>query len=101
MENFVRNRITQLRINKGLSEYQLSYDLGHSRGYINNITSGKALPSMNEFFSICEYFNISPVQFFDTKHSDPELLSKTYDEIQSLSDEDLHLILTLIKRIKK
>lgn len=101
MEEFVRNRITQLRINKGLSEYQLSYDLGHSRGYINNISSGKALPSMSEFFSICEYFNITPLEFFDTTHSNPELLSKTIEEIQSLNDEDLLLILTLIKRINQ
>lgn len=101
MEEFVRNRITQLRINKGLSEYQLSYDLGHSRGYINNISSGKSLPSMSEFFSICEYFNVTPVEFFDTKHSHPELLSKAIEEIQSLDDDDMLLMLTLIKRIKK
>lgn len=101
MEEFVRSRITQLRINKGLSEYQLSYDLGHSRGYINNITSGKSLPSMTEFFSICDYFNITPIEFFDTKHSNPELLSKAIEEIQTLDDEDMLLILTLINRIKK
>ena len=101
MEDFFRNRITQLRINKGLSEYQLSYDLGHSRGYINNISSGKSLPSMSEFFSICEYFNITPLEFFDAKHSNPELLAKAIDEIHSLDDEDMLLILTLIKRIKK
>ena len=101
MEEFVRNRITQLRINKGLSEYQLSYDLGHSRGYINNITSGKSLPSMSEFFSICDYFNITPIEFFDTKHSNPELLAKAIEEIHSLDDDDMLLILTLIKRIKK
>lgn len=101
MEEFVRNRITQLRINKGLSEYQLSYELGHSRGYINNISSGKSLPSMNEFFSICDYFNITPAEFFDTKHSNPELLSKAIGELQSLDDDDMLLILTLIKRIKK
>lgn len=101
MEEFVRTRITQLRINKGLSEYQLSYDLGHSRGYINNITSGKSLPSMTEFFSICEYFNITPIEFFDTKHANPVLLSKAIEEIQSLNDEDMLLILTLINRIKK
>lgn len=101
MEEFVRNRITQLRINKGLSEYQLSYDLGHSRGYINNITSGKSLPSMSEFFSICDYFNITPVEFFDTNHSNPELLAKAIEEIHSLDDDDMLLILTLIKRIKK
>ena len=56
MDEFVRNRITQLRINKGISEYQLSYDLGHSRGYINNISSGKSMPSMNEFFCDMQLF---------------------------------------------
>ena len=101
MEEFMRNRITQLRINRGISEYQLSYDLGHSRGYINNISSGKSLPSMSEFFYICEYFNITPMEFFDTRHSDPELLSKAMDEIRSMDDDDLLLMLTLIKRIKK
>lgn len=101
MEDFVRNRITQLRLNRGLSEYQLSYNLGHSRGYINNISSGKSLPSMSEFFSICEYFDITPVEFFDTEHSNPELLSKAMEEIQSLNDDDLLLILTFINRLKK
>lgn len=101
MEEFVRNRITQLRINKGISEYQLSYDLGHSRGYINNISSGKSLPSMSEFFAICDYFNISPVDFFDDKHSNPVLLSKAISELQSLNDEDMLLILTIINRLKK
>lgn len=101
MNEFVRNRITQLRVNKGISEYQLSYDLGHSRGYINNISSGKSLPSMSEFFSICDYFNVTPAEFFNTNCSNPELLSKAMEEIQSLDDEDMLLILTLIKRIKK
>ena len=27
-ESFVRDRITQLRLQKGVSEYQMSYDLG-------------------------------------------------------------------------
>lgn len=101
MEDFFRNRITQLRLNKGISEYKLSYDLGHSRGYINNITSGKSLPSMNEFFAICDYFNISPTDFFDNKHANPELLTKIIEELYSLNDEDLLLILTLIHRIQK
>ena len=101
MEEFVRNRITQLRLNKGISEYKLSYDLGHSRGYINNISSGKSLPSLSEFFSICDYFEISPIEFFDTKHSNPELLTKAIEELKSLNDEDMLLILTIINRFKK
>lgn len=68
---FVRERITQLRLQKGVSEYKMSYDLGHSRGYINNISSGKSLPSMVEFFAICEYFGISPIEFFEGNIEDP------------------------------
>lgn len=48
-EDFVKERITQLRLKKGVSEYQMSYDLGHSRGYVYNISSGKALPPLKEF----------------------------------------------------
>ena len=49
-EEFVRERITQLRLKKGVSEYKMSYDLGHTRGYVYNISSGKALPPIKEFF---------------------------------------------------
>ena len=31
-EKFVRDRITQLRLRKGVSEYQMSYDLGLAGG---------------------------------------------------------------------
>ena len=47
--DFVRGRITQLRLQKGVSEYQMSYDLGCSRGYIYNISSGKSLPPIPKF----------------------------------------------------
>ena len=39
---FIRERITALRLEKHVSEYQMSYDLGHSRGYINNISGRKS-----------------------------------------------------------
>ena len=55
---FVRDRITQLRLKKGVSEYQMSYDLGHSRSYVYNISSGKSLSPMAEFLQICNYFDL-------------------------------------------
>ena len=51
-EDFVRERITALRLKKGVSEYQMSYDLGHSRGYIYNISSGKARRSKSFSLSV-------------------------------------------------
>lgn len=101
MIDFVKERITQLRLAKGVSEYQMSYDLGHSRGYINNISSGKSMPSLVEFFSICDYFGITPQAFFDVEHEEPALAEKTIEEIRHMDDEDILLILTLIKRIKR
>lgn len=96
---FVRERITQLRIQKGVSEYKMSYDLGHSRGYINNISSGKTLPSMTEFFAICDYFDITPVEFFDTKAENPKLSKSVLSALEQLDEEDLQLTLTNIKRL--
>ena len=98
---FVRDRITQLRIQKGVSEYKMSYDLGHSRGYINNISSGKTLPSMAEFFAICEYFGITPVEFFDSTVSNPQRLKQAVFSLSQLSDEDMELISRHIERLLK
>lgn len=100
-ENFVRERITQLRLHKGVSEYQMSYDLGHSRGYINNISSGKALPSMAEFFSICEYFEITPSEFFNTEIENPQLYTSIVQLASKLDNDDLELTLKNITRLLK
>lgn len=96
---FVRERITRLRLQKGVSEYKMSYDLGHSRGYINNISSGKTLPSMTEFFAICEYFGITPGEFFDTGAGNPNLTRAVLDALSQLDEEDLALTLTNIRRL--
>ena len=83
-EKFVRDRITDLRLKKGVSEYQMSYDLGHSRGYIYNISSGKALPPLKEFFAICDYFGITPCEFFDTGLKNPELIRQATEGLKLL-----------------
>ena len=100
-EQFVRDRITKLRLEKGVSEYKMSYDLGHSRGYIYNISSGKALPPLSEFFAICDYFGITPSEFFDDKHSNPVLIQEAIHGLEKLPEEDILLVLSLLNRLKK
>ena len=85
-EEFIRNRITELRLKKGISEYQLSLELGQNRGYIQAISSGRALPSMKQFLNICEYFEITPLQFFDATEN---------------TDDDLIILLGLIARLNQ
>ena len=64
-EEFISKRLTELRIKKDVSEYQMSLDLGHSRSYIQSISSRRVMPSMKEFLAICEYLDITPMQLFD------------------------------------
>lgn len=100
-EEFVKDRITQLRIRKGVSEYQMSYDLGHSRSYVYNISSGKALPPLKEFFAICEYLGVSPHLFFDTSTHCPELVQKAVDGMKMLDEKDMLMLLGLIERLQE
>ena len=100
-EDFIRNRITQLRISKNLSEYQMSLDLGNSKSYIQSITSGRALPSMTEFLSICEYLEVTPKDFFDDGLTNPDLIQKAVNGLKQLDDNDANLILSNINRLLK
>ena len=96
---FVQERITQLRLQKGVSEYKMSYDLGHSRGYVYNISSGKTLPSMNEFFAICDYFEITPEAFFNEEIAAPAITQEIQKAITNLPEADLMLVKALIDRL--
>lgn len=64
-EDFIRKKIDKLRLEKGLSERQLSFDLGHSGNYINAILRGRSLPSMSEFIYLCSFFEVTPLEFFE------------------------------------
>lgn len=100
-EQFVRDRITQLRLRKSVSEYRMSYDLGHSRGYVHNISSGKATPPMKEFLAICEYFELTPQQFFDEGTQSPELIQKAVNGMKQLNEDDMLMLLGIINRLLK
>ena len=86
-EKYIRARITELRIKKNVSEYRMSLDLGHSDSYIRAITSGRALPSMSEFF--------------DEKTDNPILLGRLCEAAKGLSDEDMTALLTMAERLGK
>ena len=100
-EQFVRDRITQLRLRKGVLEYRMSYYLGHSRGYVHNISSGKATPPMKEFLAICEYFELTPQQFFDEGTQSPELIQKAVNGMKQLNEDDMLMLLGIINRLLK
>lgn len=101
--DFVRNRITQLRIQAGKSEYQLSYDLGHSKNYIHNIVNGHSQPSVKELLYLIETLGTTPREFFDETLYDvqAELIGKINEVLRELDEADIDLILTMARRMQK
>ena len=100
-EQFVRDRITALRTQKGISEYKMSLDLGHSKGYIQGISSGRALPSMYEFLYMCDYLGITPKEFFDSEIENPEKVERLYQLSKNMPDDDLDILIATAERLNK
>lgn len=99
--DFIRQRITELRIKKDVSEYQMSLDMGHSKNYIHHISSGQSKPSIEEFLYICDYLGVTPRDFFDEGTSNPILIQKALAGMRELPDKDLLTLLSLIERLKE
>ena len=99
-EMFVK-RLTALRMQKDVSAREMSISLGQSPGYINNIENGINLPSMSMFFDICDYFDITPQEFFDSKTMSPARLNLLVELEKGLSDEQLNLLIALVKQFTK
>ena len=94
-------RLAQLRTLKGISARDMSLSIGQNAGYINNIETGKALPSMGNFLYICEYLNITPSAFFDMDARNPEKLSQLTEKLKKLDESQLDSISTLVDGIIK
>ena len=93
-EKDISNRITQLRLQKNVSEYKMSLALGHSKGYIQSISSGRTI-------AICEYLEVTPKQFFDDGSKNPALTQKIVDSVSKLSENDQKLVLEISERLGK
>lgn len=98
-ESFIRTRITQLRLQKGVSESKMSTDMGHAKNYIRNITVGPTLPSVPELLYMCEYLGVSESEFFDAGNNYPALIADALEDMKKLNEQDLKYVVDLIKRL--
>ena len=96
---FIRDRISVLRTKKNVSEYRMSTDLGHSKSYMQSISSGRSMPSLGEFLYICEYLGVTPREFFDDSIKDPQLVQELYELSRHLSEANLKILVDLAKRL--
>lgn len=100
-KSFIGNRITELRLEKNISERELSQSLAKADNYINGITSGKILPSMESFLDICDYFEITPYEFFYSSMKNPVMTKKIYEEILRLTQDNPKILLTILESLTR
>ena len=92
-------RLISLRQRKGVSARDMSLSIGQSPGYIRNIESGNALPSMSAFFYICDYLGITPSEFFNTSAQKPERLRKAISQLENLDSVTFDDITAVINHL--
>lgn len=92
-------RLAQLREKKGVSARDMSLSIGQNPGYINNIESGKSMPSLTGIFYICEYLGISPSDFFDMDNQNPTKLLEVINDLKRLNDKQLVAVSMIIKEL--
>lgn len=90
-------RLYKLRAQKNVSAREMSLDIGQNDSYINRIENSQVFPSMQAFFYICEYLNISPEDFFNKDNEYPAKINEIIKELYKLSDEQLDIVLTVSK----
>lgn len=90
------DRLAYLRMKKGISAREMSLMIGQNPGYINNIETGKALPSMSSFFYICEYLKITPKEFFDYDMAYPQEVALLCENLQKLTPSQFNNIQEIV-----
>lgn len=90
-------RLTKLRELRGVSARDMSLSMGQNPGYINNIESGKSMPSLSGVFYICEYLDISPSELFDIEIRNPMKVNELKSLANTLSDEQLNALIMVAK----
>jgi len=94
-------RLAKLRTSKGVSARDMSLNLGKSPNYINKIERGKARPSMETFFDICDYLNISQTDFFDGGNIHPEQFSGFVSDFKGLDDTSQSHVAGIVKELSR
>lgn len=99
--NFIGERVTSLRLQKGISEYKLSKNIGKCNNYINKVSSGRLVPTIETLFSICEYFGITLSQFFQEEDpADTLTASQIRAILPSLNEDQLKSLLVITNSMK-
>jgi transcriptional regulator with XRE-family HTH domain len=92
-------RVMELRTQRGVSARDMSLSLGQSESYINKIENGRTMPSIQGLLYICEYFSITPQEFFNTNAAAPQKSKELMGEIEKLTASQADHVIQIIRDI--
>ena len=98
-EDFTQERIAQLRMERNVTARDMSLSLGQNDSYINRIENRKALPSLQLLFYICEYFGITPREFFDEGNPYPREVNEIVQDLKRLDRDTLGHVAEIVKKL--
>ncbi|MCI8619060.1 MAG: helix-turn-helix transcriptional regulator [Oscillospiraceae bacterium] len=102
VEDQILDRITQLRLQKNVTEKKISRDIGKTSTYLSSMNKNKSMPSLRTLISICEYLNVSLSDFFDfTNNPYPVKINEIRNELLKFSENELDALLHFLQEINK
>lgn len=97
---FIKERIRYYRIKNNYTARNLSIELGMSSEYINQVETGRLNPSLDFLISFCDFFKIKLSDFFNDEEKYPDENKKILNELNSLSQNNIELVINLINALK-
>lgn len=100
MEDQILDRITQLRMQKNITEKKISRDIGKTSTYLSSMNKNKSMPSLRTLISICDYLGVSLSEFFDfTNNPYPIKINEIRNELLEFSENELDTLLAFLKAV--
>lgn len=96
-EEYIGNRLKQLRGQKHVAARRMSTELGQNNTYINRIERHKAFPSQQGFLYICEYLGVSPSEFWATDNENPIEMRELIENMKKLNEQQRFSISAIVK----
>jgi len=98
-KQFFIRRLAELRRQKGVSARDMSLSAGQNENYVNHIENGKMFPSMQAFFTLCEYLGVTPRDFFDADANRPAKLNALVANLKKLDGDALDRIAGVVDKM--
>lgn len=94
-------RIKELRIKKGITQYQLAELVSIDPKHISHIETGRSFPKADLIEKFAKALEIDYTEFFKTEHLENReiIIKNIHKMLKNISDEELKLIYKFINTI--